>query len=465
MRTIEDAGHFLRPLLDRIRSAPADENDRFARQIISAKDEVIARYKPIFSPDGLSRLNRGTMLEFLRFENNRHWYGLDRHGGAITADMERLRETLAVLVDESFPIRRRIDQIKPQSERPKVRGLGPATLTAILHVVYPDSYGVLNRRTEEGLEKLGLWTLPRSDETLGEQYERINHALLQLATQIRTDLWTLDVLWWRITIEDGSRYDSAGTANTIDHPAGPISRQETSQPVRSNDLSSSTIEIDEAADRLALPSGLSISEPTKRLMRFCEEEFPYYDGIASRDHNRIEPIDVLATISMNSFVNDASKIRKVHRGLAERCDAILREIPLDADLLNYDPDFKVFQRLLESAVQAPGVLVPVATKVLHRKRPRFIPMLDNVVLKHYLATCGRSDWLEARSQSKRTAASVGVAVAREFRNDLRAVESRLVSICKRLHDCGYPLTPVRTLEILVWTETEPRGYYFSSMKI
>jgi hypothetical protein len=53
-------------------------------------------------------------------------------------------------------------------------------------------------------------------------------------------------------------------------------------------------------------------------------------------------------------------------------------------------------RLLEAAVQVPWVLVPVACKVLHCKRPRLIPMLDNVVLGHYQHALSEP-WLAAAS--------------------------------------------------------------------
>jgi hypothetical protein len=63
-----------------------------------------------------------------------------------------------------------------------------------------------------------------------------------------------------------------------------------------------------------------------------------------------------------------------------------------ADLLTFDPDLEEFRELINAAVQARQVLVPVATKVLHRKRRGFIPMLDTVVMGHFVfwkSWCGR----------------------------------------------------------------------------
>lgn len=150
---------------------------------------------------------------------------------------------------------------------------------------------------------------------------------------------------------------------------------------------------------------------------------------------------------MNSFVNNAAKVRRVHRGLAERCDPLLPSIPAEADLTSFDPDFALTGRLLESACQAWGVWIPVATKVLHRKRRRLIPMLDTVVVDHYLKAFG-----ERKLRSSATALGW-------FRDDLLASLSELKGLEERLHSAGFQLTPVRILEILIWSEVEPQGYY------
>jgi hypothetical protein len=46
-----------------------------------------------------------------------------------------------------------------------------------------------------------------------------------------------------------------------------------------------------------------------------------------------------------------------------------------------------------------------------------------------------------------------------FRRDLLAVEQPLRDATAELQAAGFMLTPVRALELLVWTETEPQGYY------
>jgi len=212
---------------------------------------------------------------------------------------------------------------------------------------------------------------------------------------------------------------------------------------------------------IELTSGCEITSPYDRLRRFCVAEYDYYDAIPPTDPNRIDPVDVLATVSVNSFINSATKIQAVHRGIAEACEPILATIPEDADLLTFDPSFTRLEELLHAAVQVRWVLVPVATKVLHRKRRFLIPMLDSVMIRHYLAPPEFAA-LRPKTEDKRRAAHVAVTVLERFRQDLRDAIGPIGQIRASLAGEGFDLSPVRILEILAWTEMEDRGYYRSA---
>jgi len=57
-------------------------------------------------------------------------------------------------------------------------------------------YGVLNNVAEKALKDLGLWPQDIKNATEAEVYEVVNQLLLRLASELGTDLWTLDYLWW-----------------------------------------------------------------------------------------------------------------------------------------------------------------------------------------------------------------------------------------------------------------------------
>jgi hypothetical protein len=114
--------------------------------------------------------------------------------------------------------------------------------------------------------------------------------------------------------------------------------------------------------------------------------------------------------------------------------------------------------LLTAAVSIPQVLVPVATKVLHRKRRSLIPMLDQVVLDYYLDALGRPD-LRSSTQDKQRAAPTAMLVVDALREDLRAAASDLDDLRRILANEGFALTSLRILDILLWSQVEPQGYY------
>jgi hypothetical protein len=211
-------------------------------------------------------------------------------------------------------------------------------------------------------------------------------------------------------------------------------------------------------DVLDLASGCTIERPLDRLRWFCEGEYAYYDAIPSANPNRIDPLDVLVTVAMNSFVNSAAKVHRVHQGMAANCEPILATIPEDADLVDLDLWRGPLRELLHEAVQVQGVLIPVATKVLHRKRRSLVPMLDSVVIRHYLSA-PEYKALRAGTESKGKAADVAMEALCLFHDDLLKARNEIEVVQQQLAVAGFPLTPVRVLELLVWTETEPAGAY------
>ncbi len=304
---------------------------------------------------------------------------------------------------------------------------------------------MLNKITAQGMKRLALWPSSSPGKSFASTYDVINRVLLAISKELGTDLWTLDFLWW-LLIAPGQNGEVRSRAALI---GGDLPQPTDPSP------------IGEAA-KIVLPSGLSfpLEEAYARLLRFCREEYDYYDRIPDLSPHRVEPVDALVTLSMNSFINDAAKVRTVHCGLAGRCDSILPRIPVDADLLTFDAELREFQQLIHAAVQAPRVLVPVATKVLHRNRRGFIPMLDSVLINHYVNALRRPD-LREKSQLKTFAASVAVDVLKAFRADLSHSQAHIGQLRSRLADHGYDLSMVRILEVLIWTGTERNGYYRS----
>jgi len=79
-------------------------------ETVANQDEVLARFQPLFSPEGVRSLNREDVQSFLRSENNCHWSGLHRMAGKITQDMDERQAGLSTLLDDDRPLAERFDE-------------------------------------------------------------------------------------------------------------------------------------------------------------------------------------------------------------------------------------------------------------------------------------------------------------------------------------------------------------------
>lgn len=169
--------------------------------ITTHKDEVLARYQPLFSPDHLPALTKVEFESFLLFKNNHHWTDMQRVQKFITEDMALLRNALLILLDEGGPVQDRLNEIRPErswATKSMVSHLGMPMLTAILQVISPSKYGVWNNTSDAGMKAVRLWDKKWEQKPAGNCYLEMNEIYLYLAEKLRIDLWTLDALWWTI---------------------------------------------------------------------------------------------------------------------------------------------------------------------------------------------------------------------------------------------------------------------------
>ena len=258
-----EAMEILRGLLQQLRTKPASPEDWTKaasprhwnlQQIAQAKRDVVAQYGGEFSAANLEQLDRDAILGFLKFQNNHHWGGLEQLGDDVTKDMSTLRQTLTLLVDETVPIGTRLARIRPQTGQSMVKKLGRAVLTPILQVEYPERYGVLNSVTEKALKHLELWPEDIENASEAEVYEVVNQLLLRLASELGTDLWTLDYLWWyylKANIPPANDGPTKKVTPAVDPSPKSASQRDAISTPRSSSIPHPS--------RLVLPSGLDVS--------------------------------------------------------------------------------------------------------------------------------------------------------------------------------------------------------------
>lgn len=169
--------------------------------------EVITKYGTMFSPQNIDKLTAEDFRSFLNFKNNKHWGGLDRLGSVITKDMDKLKKTLKLLLDESVPLDQRIKRIRDKTSPEYLPSFGTAYYTPILLVVYPNKYPVVNTVVKSALEITGIYPAYNSKPEW-VAYLEVREKILELARQNNFSLWKMDSVWWHF-VQD---YDSAPIA-------------------------------------------------------------------------------------------------------------------------------------------------------------------------------------------------------------------------------------------------------------
>ncbi len=151
------------------------------------KSTVIRNYGQVFSSSNIKQLTEHKFRDFLKYEENLHWTGLQRQGSNLCKDMRKLRDTLEILIDETVPLSNRVTRAE------KTAYMGKAIITPILQVSFPEKYGIWNEISEETMKNLGIFP-NRNKREFGDWYAEINSRLVEISKNLRIDLWTLDTL-------------------------------------------------------------------------------------------------------------------------------------------------------------------------------------------------------------------------------------------------------------------------------
>lgn len=184
-------------------------------QRMQEETAVITKYGTLFHPSNLDKLTKEEFKSFLLMKNNRHWEGIHRQGNIITTDMDKLKEALKILLDESRELKERLDTLFPPKGDGYIRGLGRAIVTPILMVVYPKKYGVYNSKSEQGLIEADL--LPDfKRKSFAERYIEVNRILNDLAQESGITLWQLDEVIGCIALGNAPIGTSIQTSETCD---------------------------------------------------------------------------------------------------------------------------------------------------------------------------------------------------------------------------------------------------------
>lgn len=205
---------------------------------------------------------------------------------------------------------------------------------------------------------------------------------------------------------------------------------------------------------MRLRSGLEVNDPRKVLRSFVKQWYAMYDGVPVPQDNRLYVTDIALSTMMNSRLGGTTAAH-LYRA-RQPVESGLAKIPAGLDLLDVVagdeiPGAAGICEAIAGMAAVPRIKLSAATKILHKKRPGLIPILDTVVEAHYFPkfvqpTPGRG-W-----------GTYAVSLIQAFHQDMLSVALELRELEHELHDAGTPLTPCRILNLLMWIARVGGGY-------
>lgn len=176
--------------------------------------------------------------------------------------------------------------------------------------------------------------------------------------------------------------------------------------------------------------------------RFIKRGYGLYDGYPVPCDDEITIGDVCASITINSYI----VLPDVRRFLSRRQEisALLQDVAPDLCLLNASENLiDQIGDLVDTLSEIEHIGFGKVTKVLHKKRPKLIPVIDGYVLD---ALHKNFPWL-MRGSAQRSFSQV----LRVYRNAQRHVQELLLQLTVQLRqEQEIDLTEGRALSYLIW---------------
>jgi hypothetical protein len=195
-----------------------------------------------------------------------------------------------------------------------------------------------------------------------------------------------------------------------------------------------------------------IPDPSNKLLEFLRNEWELYDKVEVAQDSTLTLYDILLSVMMNSRLNTAGKVRSIWVGKGA-VEGALGRIPPEAALTDEDAPWDDLCALMDAFCRIKFAGPAVATKILHKKRPVLIPIVDSVV-GEYLRSCREEPYPRGTSEGWRVTENIKV-----FREQLVRCLPDVERLCEVASRAGMRVTPVRAFEVLMWIQCEPNGYY------
>jgi len=163
--------------------------------------------------------------------------------------------------------------------------------------------------------------------------------------------------------------------------------------------------------------------------------YRYFDLVPSESPDEVTPVDVLAAAALHPGLSRNDLGFFVDR--AHDLSMWLKEVPVDLALAEADDELLAH---LNSLTDFDGASFTLLTKVMHRKRPQLVVMLDRHIIDWYRPVTG-----------ERSAKPAWSPILRSMRADVTDAEQSLAAIADALRsEMETPPSAIRMIDIAIW---------------
>jgi len=195
---------------------------------------------------------------------------------------------------------------------------------------------------------------------------------------------------------------------------------------------------------IVLANGDRIDHCLEKVLSFCQEDASYeaYDLLDIAQDDTLTDLDILVANNIRARMDGRAFLSfKRNKAKIERA---LGTLPVDVALDDPWPDERLMRQGIEKAYLAcwdEQVGPARITKVLHKKRPQLIPLMDRVVVigRYYAKYPGPRSWVPCM-----------MAVTDRIKEDMMRNATALQDLQKGLREKAINLTRVRLFDILLW---------------
>jgi hypothetical protein len=218
----------------------------------------------------------------------------------------------------------------------------------------------------------------------------------------------------------------------------------------------------ESTMTLSLTSGLVINNPLALIKQFYEKDgHPLYDLLSVQHDNILDPVSLIAPAYFLTYTPPFAAWREVWSKRFE-LSAPLADIPPTLQLSETSIPWEALEQLFDGLLQVKGIKVTTASKILHKKRPHLIPLLDERIIDTYYSdriakyTAELNQFLEKQNKSGHFAdrqimeyGHGAVWAIKAIREDICKNEGCLKRIKAALGD-DLDWTLVRIFDLILW---------------